>query len=485
MTMEILALDSVANPTLPEHVADVPYLEQYFGCWVMVEDRFRALADHARRLDLHVHLTPEIKAEARAAADRQRKYQTTADGIAVVNLTGTLMKHVSSFSRGTSTVMARQAIRAAVEDPAVRALVINIDSPGGTVSGANDLGDEIHAARQQKPTWGYIEDIGASGGYWQAAQTAQLWAGAAALVGSIGTYGVVQDYSARASQMGVKVHVIRAGKMKGVGVEGAEITAEHLADLQREINDLNDIFLQAVARGRGDRLPLAKVREVADGTLHVGLKAVEKGLIDHVGSFESMLTTLRNSLEKKTMSKSSTAKADSSTTAAVTVQTTNDAPPDKDKQADSDKATMIAATANAQLLSPEALAEIDKRVASAQVVAQADERKRCSEIRALCDQAKRPNLAGKFIEAGTPVAEVQSTLFKAICEDNPGVGDTGSGDSLAEKKDPDKEFKQEYAAAREQLAAQGIDEAAYVQTRRIDEGLDPITVLFKPPSKSA
>lgn len=434
----------IRNESMPK--ALVPYLEHYFGRWMMLEDQFVSLAEQVKRLDLQSHLASDAVTEARAAAERQSDPQMEEGGIAVVALTGTLMKHCSSFSRGTSTVAARQAIRKAARDPECHAIVLKIDSPGGTVAGGSDLGDEIYEANQSKPVYAYIEDVGASGAYWAASQAREIHANANAVVGSIGTFAVVQDMSAQAAQLGVKVHVVRAGKMKGVGVPGAEISAEQLGALQEEINELNEIFLEAVSRGRG--MPLEKVRELADGRVHVGAKARDVGLIDVVGSFDSLLQKIRTG-------SSPMAKPESTVQVSLQVEpkAADITPPNK--------------TAPPPLTADEIQKQIQEGIAKGQ----ADERQRCSEIRALCDKAKRPQLAAKFIADGTDVAKVQSELFTALCEDNPTVGDAGGGDRAGGRteKDPDADFKREYAAGRETYLRMGVDEEAYLRTRRIDE----------------
>jgi protease-4 len=130
--------------------------------------------------------------------------------VAVISLTGKLMKQQASMGGGTSTVQARRDIRAAASDPDIGAILLRIDSPGGTAAGTKELADEITAAKTKKPVWAYVEDMAASAAYWAASQASRIIANETALVGSIGTYGVVQDTSGMAAMEGVKVHVIRS-----------------------------------------------------------------------------------------------------------------------------------------------------------------------------------------------------------------------------------------------------------------------------------
>ena len=126
-----------------------------------------------------------------------------------------------------------------------------------------------------------------------ASQASRIIANETALVGSIGTYGVVQDTSGMAAMEGVRVHVIRAGAFKGAGTPGTEITAEHLTEMQRTVDGLNEYFLAGVAAGRS-MLTAARVRELADGRAWLAAEAKTLGLIDAIGSFDQALSELQS-----------------------------------------------------------------------------------------------------------------------------------------------------------------------------------------------
>lgn len=263
---------------------EVPHYEQYFGMWAMLEDRMHGLASLAAG--------PELIAHVRAAAGETRTRDgvsyRVSDGIAVITISGPMMKFASSLEPGTSTVFTRQAIRAAARDEDVRAILLVIDSPGGTVAGTEDLAGEVWQARQRKPCYAFVEDLGASAAYWVASQAAKVYAAnRTTLVGSIGTYGVIADFSGYAAQNGIKVHVVRAGAFKGSGEPGTEVTPEQLAEWQRLVDGLNAQFLAGVARGR--KMSAEKVAELADGRVHQGPDAEQMGLIDGVKSYEEVL----------------------------------------------------------------------------------------------------------------------------------------------------------------------------------------------------
>ncbi|HEX5500148.1 MAG TPA: S49 family peptidase, partial [Thermomicrobiales bacterium] len=239
----------------------VAHVDEYFGPWAVLLDPFRAAVERINRLDLRLHVDQARAGQAgqmgqARAAETRYGYDVAPGGVAVIHLTGPLMKYVSSLSGGSSTAIARRQLRNAVNDDAVASILLRIDSPGGTVSGTADLGDDVARAAKLKPTVAYIEDLGASAAYWIASQARQVFAGRTAIVGSIGAYTVLEDSSAKAEQAGVKIRVVRAGEMKGQGVEGTEITPELLAEVQGLIDALNEHFLRAVAAGR--KMTLAK-----------------------------------------------------------------------------------------------------------------------------------------------------------------------------------------------------------------------------------
>lgn len=266
----------------------IPFMEQYVGVWAMREEEFQGLHQAFRGLDIHVHMAGPDPQRARSEAANAKLHVDR--GVAVISLHGTLMKPQSSMSSGTSTVLARRLVRQAVSTSDVRAIMLHIDSPGGTAVGTQQLADDIAAAAKQKPTVAYIEDLGASAAYWVASQAGRIVANSFAMVGSIGTYGIVHDVSGMAEKEGVKVHVVRAGEFKGMGVPGTVVTDEQLAQYQTVINETNEFFVRGVAAGRG--LSLTKTRELADGRTHRAASAQALGLIDRVASLDETFSKL-------------------------------------------------------------------------------------------------------------------------------------------------------------------------------------------------
>ncbi|HEY0982372.1 S49 family peptidase [Schlesneria sp.] len=307
---------------------EYPRMADYFGLWSMEERAFNGLFSLVAGTDLvaHVEMSAERMKGLQARMGRadeskaEAPYRLTSGGIALINVQGTLMKAQSSFSSATSTVQLRQAIRQAGRDAAVNGVCFLVDSPGGTVAGTHDVSAELAALEKIKPTGAFIEDLGASAAYWFASQAGLVATNPTGLVGSIGTYMTVCDYSAAAEEMKIKIHVVRAGEFKGAGVAGTKITDEQLASWQEMVNGLNDQFISAVASGR--RMSVEAVRKLADGRVHVGEAAKSIGLVDAVQGLDETIRQLQERAGVRSSSKKGAKMTEQTTTLTGSLQST-------------------------------------------------------------------------------------------------------------------------------------------------------------------
>lgn len=298
------------NLRLP--TAEIARIDQYMGPWAILEERMRSLLETVRGHDLFAHVATakrsprrprigavEVRPVACAAALAAGGPVGSGAGaggrsgivnIAIVDIVGVMTKYGSSMSSAPGCVELTKTIRNLSRDADVGAIMLRIDSPGGSTAGVADLAAEIRQASAAKPIAAYIEDLGASAAYWCASQCRSIWCNRSALVGSIGTYMVLYDSSAMAEQMGLKVHVVRAGEMKGAGTDGTPVTDEQLADFQRVVNEINSVFVGDVAAGR--QLDRKDAETLADGRVHVGAGAVSLKLADGVATFDEALSQL-------------------------------------------------------------------------------------------------------------------------------------------------------------------------------------------------
>lgn len=250
----------------------------YFGAW-MVEPRWFTSAVAAVKAGT-------FKSEHRAAAPVGRGYTVSPDGVAVLRISGHMMKSESSFG-GTSTVRTRRALRDAATDPGVSSILLHIESPGGTVAGTRELAQDVANVNRSKRVVAFIEDLGASAAYYVASHASKVYANSSALVGSIGTLLVLEDSSGKAEREGVVVHVLSTGPHKGVGIPGAKITPAQLAEEQRLVNTMGQTFVADVNAARGLKLEMGK--GAADGRVFIASEALSLGLIDGILSAEQAL----------------------------------------------------------------------------------------------------------------------------------------------------------------------------------------------------
>lgn len=263
--------------------------------WAMEKERCKAFLAQISRVTAAMIDDVVAKRDPKAFfggedANAKPKDLDIRDGVAHIPIKGTIMKTVPAWFSwfgiaATSTVAVQDQLSRAIEDDRVKSIVLDIESPGGIVKGVAELAADIKAARDLKPTYAHITDMGASAAYWLASQASSVSANTMASVGSIGVYTVVEDTSKAYDKAGIKVHVVSTHELKGAGVEGSQITEAQLADMQRMIDNYGDIFNAAVADGRG--ISVAKVEESATGQVWLADQAKDRGLIDAVKTADS------------------------------------------------------------------------------------------------------------------------------------------------------------------------------------------------------
>lgn len=206
--------------------------------------------------------------------------------IGVIDVTGFLTKSDAPGRAGLVTL--REQLQELATDGDVDAILLRIDSPGGSVAGTGDLAAAILQTRQTLPVFALIEDVAAVSAYWIASQAERVYANVAtAIAGEIGTFIALYDRSEQFGKAGVKAIVIKAGELKAAGLPGTEITAKHREYLQGLVDKTQAEFNKAVQAGRK-----IDPRKVATGRLYLAGDAVKLGLIDGVKPFDSVMAEL-------------------------------------------------------------------------------------------------------------------------------------------------------------------------------------------------
>lgn len=257
-------------------------LADFFGVWSMEPQAFSGQLEVVNKIDLQGHIVAyrQDDEKPKVVSSLEKVPSRGGQSIAVVRVLGTLMKGQSSMG-GTSTVQLRRDIRQAAADQEVSAIMLVIDSPGGTVAGTFDLAAEVKSARKSKPIYAQIDDLGASAAFWVASQADKVYASnPTTLVGSIGTLMVVYDASGAAEKEGVRALVFATGPIKGAGSPGAPVTDEQRAYFQQLIDETQKSFDGAVQKGRG--LTDRQLADVRSGAVFVAATALDRKLIDGI-----------------------------------------------------------------------------------------------------------------------------------------------------------------------------------------------------------
>lgn len=300
--------------------ADLAYLRAAMGgtAWAIMPVRLEAIAAVIERRVAGVRLTPEDIATLKGtrepngvlallgvdaaghggapAAGGSRKSQGDFAAIGVINIAGIIAQRAAqvddiSGPGGTSTERVGASFRVAMADPSISAVVLNIDSPGGSVFGVQELADLIHGSRGQKPIVAQVNSLAASAAYWIATAADEIVVTPSGQVGSIGVYGLHEDVSAAADKAGVKFTFISAGKYKVEGNGYEPLNDEAAAAMQATVDGYYGDFVRAVARGRG--VGVGDVRGgYGEGRVVRADDAVKAGMADRVATLDATLRRL-------------------------------------------------------------------------------------------------------------------------------------------------------------------------------------------------
>jgi signal peptide peptidase SppA len=294
--------------------------------WAILPATLEAILDVVSLHAAGERFTPEeiqarIGAAAKPAAER-------AGVVAILPLFGVIsqrMNMMTDVSGGTSTEAFGRAFREAVADPAVEAIVLAVDSPGGSVFGIDELGAEIFDARSQKPIVAVADSLAASAAYWLAAQASELVVTPGGQVGSIGVFAAHRDLSKAYADAGMKHTLISAGKYKTEGNPYGPLTDDARAAMQDTVDQYYGLFVKAVARGRG--VSVGDVRGgFGEGRVVTAKDAVAARMADRIDTLANTVNRLASRRAQRALLSPAAA------TAADTVQeperaTTQDPPP--------------------------------------------------------------------------------------------------------------------------------------------------------------
>lgn len=166
----------------------------------------------------------------------------------------------------------------------VKAVVVRVDSPGGAVAPSQEIHDAIARVARTKPVVVSMGNVAASGGFYLSVAATKIFAEPGTLTGSIGVIAELPEVDKLLEWAKVDMNVVKSGKLKDLGSPFRPMTDDDRKFFQGLIDDVYGQFLDAVAKGR--KLPVDKVKPIADGRVLSGAQAKAAGLIDELGGFE-------------------------------------------------------------------------------------------------------------------------------------------------------------------------------------------------------
>ena len=167
----------------------------------------------------------------------------------------------------------------------VKAILVRIDSPGGSVAPSQEIYEAIHRAREEKPVVASLGSVAASGGYYIASAAEKIFANPGTLTGSIGVAMHTRNVRDLMSKIGVESSVIKSGKFKDAGSPYRSMTPGEERYLQEVSDEIYGQFVEAVSKSR--KMKQETVEEIADGRIFTGKRAQELGLVDAMGGLET------------------------------------------------------------------------------------------------------------------------------------------------------------------------------------------------------
>ncbi len=235
-----------------------------------------------------------------------------ANKVAVLELEGTIVSSYenSFFSNETNAAALLKNLSAIQNDKEIKGVIIKLNTPGGTVGMSQNIYNKIMKLKETKPIIALIDDVAASGGYYIASAADRIIAQDGSLTGSIGVIFSFMDYhDLLTNKLNVSPVVIKSGKYKDIGSGSRQMTDEERQLMQDIVNDSYSQFLEAITKGRIQRidnytvsktdLDIQTLNSYADGRVFTGRTAQKLGFVDTIGDIDTAKTAIEKMAQEK------------------------------------------------------------------------------------------------------------------------------------------------------------------------------------------
>lgn len=217
--------------------------------------------------------------------------------VAVIDVSGTIAvgKSSSFFESSTSSSDIVELIEKADNNPEIKAILIEINSGGGSAVASSEIADALKNSKKLKVA--VIREVGASGAYWVASACDIIVADEMSFVGSVGVYGSYLEYSGLMEKYGVSYRRLVAGEYKDLGTPYKTMTSKEEAVIQKQMDLMHWYFLNKVAENRN--LTEEQKAKISDASLYLGLEAKDLNLIDNFGGEKEAVGLIEQRLQIK------------------------------------------------------------------------------------------------------------------------------------------------------------------------------------------
>ncbi len=218
-------------------------------------------------------------------------FKENLESIALIKIEGPLAFRQSRYSilgplLGVEDYI--EMIDRARRDPTIKAVVLYVNSPGGSVAASEALYFAVERLAREKVVVAYVADYGTSGAYMAMLPAHKIVASSSSITGAIGVYALVVNYKGLLDKLGVEVYTFKSGKLKDVGSPFREMTEEDIKVYEEMVADFFEIFKTRVLKHRN-----IKSEEVFSGRPYTASKALKIGLIDNIGTYEDAVEEAR------------------------------------------------------------------------------------------------------------------------------------------------------------------------------------------------
>ena len=245
----------------------------------------------------------------RAEGDLARKHTPRQDAairsqgaLALINIQGPMFQRVDPFEEMflglVSTERITMQVRAAAADDSISAIMLRIDSPGGSINGIRELSDTIAQAAKTKPVVAVADPMAASAAFWIAAQATELVVSPGGHVGAVGVFTIHDDMSGMLEQLGVVRTFISAGKFKTENNPAEPLTDDGKAFLQSQVDEAFKDFVAALAEGRGVKTSEV-IANFGQGRIVGAKDALKAKMIDRIATFTETLERLSSPMAQR------------------------------------------------------------------------------------------------------------------------------------------------------------------------------------------